>query len=770
MDFIEAIQTADELNWGEHQMHGPEIIFKRCPKCLGDTDDPSNQNKLSFNYPKEVFNCVRCGFKGHVSQVNNNQLPQPRIEPKENSAKDELDDKNLNDKNNSEYILSKCQSGTIDDMPLLQRYLILRGLPPVICGNIHFCSSLPYYENKNFVANFSAMVCSITNKDGEIIGVHRTYLADDGRKADVSCPKKVTGQTKDGFILLSNALKNVCAVTEGIETGLAVQDATGIPTVSAVSAGNMEKLELPDQIKTVHIFADLDKNSRGQVAAKILADKLTREGRIVFVHIPPSEMLNDEMKGLDYLNVYNKDPDIIKNQVKNAICYESSVQVVLEKQISCEKRDQIALIKLTPKWPDPLSEDCFIGITGEIVKLIEPTTESDPAALLFQFLTIVGNIFGRTVYFEVEQSRQHSNLFLTLVGKSSIARKGTSFNRIIALFDFNSEWKKKCIKSGISTGEGLIHAIRDKIEKIVRENNKQTGELETKCVVADEGVEDKRLLAVESEFSSVLKIISRDANTASNILRQLWDGNKAQNLTKNSPESVEKPHVSLIGHITTAELNRFLNETEMFNGFGNRFLWIVVQRSKELPLGGKPDRTEENKLKNRLQEIILNVHKYNEISFDPEAEKIWVNGMYSDLTQERDGQLLAAMTSRGATQVLRIATIYAVLDKSYFIKKEHLKAARAVWEYSFQSCEYLFSKHLENPTANKILKALSCAPNGLTRTELRSLFSGHKSKNIMDEALEQLSQRNLAYCKKEKSGDSDTFGRDIEKWFIVQNN
>jgi hypothetical protein len=436
---------------------------------------------------------------------------------------------------------------------------------------------------------------------------------------------------------------------------------------------------------------------------------------------------------------------------------------------SIETVPLIKIPKLTLKWPDPISEDALIGIVGKIVKFIEPETESDPMALLIQFLVVIGNIIGRNIFYSVEQTPHFSNLFITLVGKSSSARKGTSYDNIISLFDFNDDWFNKCRKSGVATGEGLIHAIRDKVASETTGENKKTGELETKIDVIDEGVTDKRLLATESEFSNVLKNSARDTNTVSNSLRQGWDSKPMANLTKNSAESVQKPHISLIGHITMMELDKFLTETDMFNGFGNRFLWILVQRSKELPFGGKLDLVELDKFKKILHDIVLHGQQYDRIDFSQAAKQLWnEGGMYKDLSQDHEG-LLGAMTSRAAPQVIRIAMIYAVLDKSLEINLEHLKAARAVWEYCFQSCEYLFSHHLENPTANKILKALACTPNGLNRTEIRSLFSGHKSKNIIDEALEQLSQRNLAYCQKEKSGDSVTFGRDIEKWFLIKN-
>jgi hypothetical protein len=99
-------------------------------------------------------------------------------------------------------------------------------------------------------------------------------------------------------------------------------------------------------------------------------------------------------------------------------------------------------------------------------------------------------------------------------------------------------------------------------------------------------VSDKRLLIVETEFASVLKVNARDGNTLSPILRQAWDSGNLRILTKNSPARATNAHISIIGHITKEELLRFITDTELANGLANRFLWVLVRRSKILPEGG----------------------------------------------------------------------------------------------------------------------------------------------------------------------------------------
>src|SRR3712207_7605150 len=65
---------------------------------------------------------------------------------------------------------------------------------------------------------------------------------------------------------------------------------------------------------------------------------------------------------------------------------------------------------------------------------------------------------------------------------------------------------------------------------------------------------------------------------------QAWDDGVLQTLTKNSPMKAMNAHISIIGHITKAELMRHMNETEVANGFANRYIWLLVKDRKSTRL------------------------------------------------------------------------------------------------------------------------------------------------------------------------------------------
>jgi hypothetical protein len=233
--------------------------------------------------------------------------------------------------------------------------------------------------------------------------------------------------------------------------------------------------------------------------------------------------------------------------------------------------------------PKPeLKPEALCGLAGDIVRAIEPYSESDPVAILANVLTGFGSVVGPTPHARVEETEHHLNVFIVQVGDTSKGRKGTAWSTPRKMFrDVDVEWSDKRITGGLSSGEGLVYNVRDPQyqTKPIREDKKVIG---YEDVLVDKGEADKRLLLVEEEFSQALKVMSREGNILSPIIRQAWDHGNLRSLTKNDPNRATNAHISIIAHITRGELLRHLVETEQTNGFANRVCWLLVARSKDL--------------------------------------------------------------------------------------------------------------------------------------------------------------------------------------------
>lgn len=410
-------------------------------------------------------------------------------------------------------------------------------------------------------------------------------------------------------------------------------------------------------------------------------------------------------------------------------------------------------------WPqfDPAA---LYGLAGEVVTTLSPHTESDPVAILLQLLAMVGNATGRGPHYRVEGDRHYLNLFALLVGETARARKGTSFGRVRQIMaPADSDWERTRIVSGLSSGEGVIWAVRDPVISHVKD--KKTGVEEEKVV--DEGVVDKRLCVFEAEFARVLQAIRRDGNTLSPILRDAWDRGQLAILTKNSPARASGAHISIVAHITAEELRRDLNSTTIANGFSNRFLIACVRRARLLPFGGALDAHVVLGLAHQIHFAIEAARQLSCLAFDASAAELW-ESVYGELSEGRPG-LFGAATARGDAQVVRMATLYAALDRGSTIARAHLEAALALWRYCSDSVRYLFGDALGDPIADEILRALRMvAPDGMSRTEIREVFDRNRSSERIGAALGLLTKHGLVRWKT-KGGNGA--GRPATIWYTT---
>ncbi len=397
-----------------------------------------------------------------------------------------------------------------------------------------------------------------------------------------------------------------------------------------------------------------------------------------------------------------------------------------------------------------LSDDALYGLPGNLVQAIDPHTEAHPAAVLVNILVYFGVAVGDAPHGLVGSKRHTLNVNAVHVGDTSKGRKGTSMAEVDALFkEADPIWHDTRIMGGLSSGEGLIYNVRDASDK----KDKDGAPL-------DEGVRDKRLLVVEEEFASVLKVAVREGNILSPVIRQAWDSGDLRTLTKNSPLHATGAHIGAIGHITRSELRRYLTETESGNGFANRFLWVCTRRSKILPDGG--GHPAYGSLEADLDRALMFGRRLTQpLMRDEEARAIW-HTVYEKLSDGKPG-LAGAVTSRAEAQVLRLSLIYAVMDESPSVRAEHLIAALALWDYCEASACFIFGRMAGDPVADRILMALRDAGHaGLTGTDINDLFKGKMSATRLHATLNDLEAGGVITRKKE-AGE----GRTTMRYVVV---
>jgi hypothetical protein len=405
----------------------------------------------------------------------------------------------------------------------------------------------------------------------------------------------------------------------------------------------------------------------------------------------------------------------------------------------------IGIISFTSLLRTALSppREAFRRLAGDVVRTYEPCTEGDPMALLVQFLTMFGNCVGRGPCFRLGTLTFRTNMFTVIVGDTALSRKGTAFDVARDLFvGVDDAWLDR-IMGGLSSGEGLVWAVRQR---------------------RDDKRHDERLMVFATEFASVLINMARQGNNLSTVLRDAWDGRPLRILTKNDPASAPVSHISMIAHITVEELRKYFDQTEMASGFGNRFLFSAARRSKVLAIPEAPDRERVKGLKDRLYDAIEFARDCADLSWTREAVQLWTAIYEEEATKAVPG-LVGHLLARSTAHILRLATIYALLDKTARIDTCHLRAALAVWRYAEASARAIFGAALGDPVADLILRTLrEAGTKGMTRTDISEALGRNSPSWHIHRALETLHGYGLIEGERHPTGRP---GRPIEVWRAV---
>lgn len=387
--------------------------------------------------------------------------------------------------------------------------------------------------------------------------------------------------------------------------------------------------------------------------------------------------------------------------------------------------------------PPVMPASALPELVADIVRAACASSEAHPVAVAVNVLALFCTAVGRTAFQRIGDSVIHCRPYALVVGKSAKARKGTAevtarevARRTDAILRKRSGARLvlRVHAGGLSTGEGIAHAIRDAVEA-----DEKTGK------GGDDGVRDKRLLVIEPEFANVLAQVKRDGNTLSATIRNMWDGRDLEPLTKTSRTRASRPHVCIVGHITGHELVEKTTENDTANGLLNRFVLLYVQRPKLVPLPQPTPTALLDELAERLADAIEYAtggdplgNDTHEVQLSPEAEEVWCE-LYPAITRDRDG-LAGSLTARTEVYARMLAMVFALMAQRSYIEPADLLAAVDWVDYWAASIEYVFRRdggeadELDEFDA-RVLAEVSARP-GLKLSELQEVWHRNKTAEV----------------------------------------
>jgi hypothetical protein len=187
-------------------------------------------------------------------------------------------------------------SGPIDGT-IVETYLRRRGITRVHHGrSLRFHPCCYYRPDEDLpTETWPAMIACVTDLDGKITGVHRTWLDPLGfdrirlGKAPIDTPRRAMGDLLGNAVRFGAADDDVLVAGEGIETMLSLRCVLPtLPMAAALSANHLAAMVLSSSLRRLYIARDAD--AAGDTVKAVLLQRADTAG---IEAIPLSPRLGD---------------------------------------------------------------------------------------------------------------------------------------------------------------------------------------------------------------------------------------------------------------------------------------------------------------------------------------------------------------------------------------------------------------------------------------------------------------------------------------------
>lgn len=171
-------------------------------------------------------------------------------------------------------------------------YLTRRGLPLVHqrekCVRYH-----PKVKNVELDKFLPCLLFKVSfTPTSDLVAIHRIYVSEDGRKADVTEAKMALANIKGAGIWFGTPGYKL-SVAEGPENALSIRELGAQFVVSTINATNFANLTIPEYVDVVELYPDPD--PAGRKFAQAAVEKYTEQGKKVIIKFPPEININNKL-------------------------------------------------------------------------------------------------------------------------------------------------------------------------------------------------------------------------------------------------------------------------------------------------------------------------------------------------------------------------------------------------------------------------------------------------------------------------------------------
>jgi len=322
-------------------------------------------------------------------------------------------------------------------------------------------------------------------------------------------------------------------------------------------------------------------------------------------------------------------------------------------------------------------------------------------------LMILSTTIRRNIHFYFGSKKLFTNLWVVLIGKSSLLRKSTCMNLTMDFIDPDLVLPQEV------TPQKLIDILSFKPQGIF----------------------------FWDEIMSILKLFKRDyMSGAKPMLTELFDRTKDyKKETLEYTRVVKEPFINILAGTTPEWYQQGLTESDVKSGFIPRFLQVFANRKdKFIKIPGLGDMTVKEKLKGYLRE--LKEIRY-EIKLSEDSKEEF--GKYSETIEKlirKDKYGISPFLSRLLNYTMKFAVLYhisnSLLCREPYIYLDDMKQAIAFSETIRQSTEKILSKLAFTPhqvNRQKVLDILEMKDGQANYSELmrRLKISANELKSVL---------------------------------------
>lgn len=320
-----------------------------------------------------------------------------------------------------------------------------------------------------------------------------------------------------------------------------------------------------------------------------------------------------------------------------------------------------------------LPDHVWTGWLKDFRDWVTPTTDACEESIYAAGLLALSCAIGRTVSVNYAGAL-YSNLYVVIVGPTSVARKTTVLKRarIVLQRAFTMDWLRWA--RSVGSAEGLL-------ERFCREQEAGSGKGKQLIFAPIPG---QRLVLDESEFTGLFVKMSRPATA--NLLEvflTLYDGEDYKPHTRSRPMEIQQPFFSILSATTPTMLEKRIDDIHLTSGLLPRFAFFNATARPPMAYPEAMNLEGLEHLANNLQRLSLYAQELaGVLELSPDARRSW-EPIYNAFQEEQRSieGLGADLLSRMTAVAMKVALIYAVMRGHRSISDEDLHAGTSVARY-----------------------------------------------------------------------------------------